>query len=156
MHGPTNIALLIVFLILVGITWIVYRLLKRFFPIYETPLIRNLYWGLSTIAIVSLPITRVVQTSIIPTELLRLPFVWFMGQILLLVLSPLFYAGFQLLTLSRSKNVRKQGEGLSRRRFIQNSVAGLLPLTSFGVSSYGVYSGGSNITTQPQELSWPN
>ncbi|QJW48764.1 metallophosphoesterase [bacterium BFN5] len=155
-HGPTNVALLIVFLILLVITWIAYRLLKRFFPIYETPLIRNLYWGLSAIAIVSLPITRVVQTSIIPTELLRLPFIWFMGQILLLVLSPLFYAVYQLLTLSLSKNIRKQGEGLSRRRFIQNSVAGLLPLTAFGFSSYGVYSGSSNIITQRQELSWSN
>lgn len=154
MHGPTNVALLIVFLILVGISWIIYRLLKRFFPIYETPFIRNLYWSLSAIAIVSLPISRIVQTSIIPADLSRLPFVWFMGQILLFVLSPLFYAGFQLLTLSRRENVQNQGEGLSRRRFIQNTVAGLLPLTSFGVSSYGVYSGGSNIITQRQELSW--
>ncbi len=156
MHGPTTLAGFILFIILLGLSWLVYRLLIKVFPIYKKPVIKYGYWLFTTVSIILLAITRVIPVSAFASELSRLVFVWIMGQIFLLVLLPLVYAAFWLFPTYRSRERgTSSGTGINRRNFLKTALTGIVPVAAFGTASYGVFSGGSHITTQYHEVKWP-
>ena len=151
MHGPTKLSILISFVIIIGVSWIVYRLLKRCFPGYDTLFFRRLYWLISMTVIIGLTVIRTVQPGLVSEEFFRLAFSWLMGQIVLLVLSPLIYSVYRLVIASVGKPGPAPAKTLSRRHFLRTA-GSVLPLAALGVSAYGVYSGGSKIMVQRHQL----
>lgn len=154
MHGPTKLSILISFVIILAISWIVYRLLKKCFPGYDTLFFRRFYWLTSATVVSGLTIIRTVQPGLVSAEFFRVAFSWLMGQIILLVLSPVFYSAYRLAAVGTGKTSAVSNTMLSRRRFLRTA-GSMAPLAVLGISTYGVYSGGSHITVQRHPLFLP-
>ncbi|MEG6586270.1 metallophosphoesterase [Dendrosporobacter sp. 1207_IL3150] len=149
MRGPSMISLLIAFLLLVAISWLVYRLLKKAFPMFAEPFYTRLYWAFSMLTIACIGSIRMLQPGAISPVLIKLAFVWLMGQIIILFFSPVFYIISRWLAARR--DTMSSVPQASRRAFLK-TVAGTLPMTALGLSSYGVFSGGSSFVLQRHEL----
>nr|WP_092073392.1 metallophosphoesterase [Dendrosporobacter quercicolus]NSL48075.1 metallophosphoesterase [Dendrosporobacter quercicolus DSM 1736]SDM61572.1 hypothetical protein SAMN04488502_10610 [Dendrosporobacter quercicolus] len=154
MHGPTKLSILISFVIIIAISWIVYRLLKKCFSGYDTLFFRRFYWLTSATVAIGLTIIRTVQPGLISAEFFRIAFSWLMGQIIVLLLSPVFYSAYRLAAAGTGKTSAASDTMLSRRRFLR-AAGSMVPLAALGISTYGVYSGGSHIAVQRHQLFLP-
>lgn len=153
MHSPNYFFFLLIFLMQLGIAWLVLFLLKKIFPQYRNKDVSITYWLVTALSFIVLLLSRWISPSDILGDMLRLCIVWFAGQAIALVILPFIYG------LARITGVTKQSAeiegGVTRREFLRNGLA-VLPVTALGITAYGVYSGGSTITLQKHDLRFPS
>lgn len=169
-HGPSLVAMLIVFLILCGITWLGGRVLAKWHQVYAVEKIRRGYWLVTGSAVSILIFSRWLRPSDgFPGEWFRYfiyaAYIWLAGIIFMLVL---LLAGHvirllaaKLTKLWSSRENKEQpapgqssGAGLTRRQFLQGAVAAV-PAVPFVFSGYGVIGGDTTIVINRYNLAFP-
>ncbi|MBP2634890.1 MAG: cpdA 2 [Firmicutes bacterium] len=172
-HGPSLVAMLIVFLILCGITWLGGRILAKWHQAYAVKKIRRAYWLITGLTVVILIFSRWLRPSGgFPGEWFRYfiyaAYIWLSGIVFMLVLLlagyviRLFAAKLTKLRTSReteeqtavAQTGQSSGAGLTRRQFLQGAVA-VVPAVPFMFSSYGVIGGDTAIVIHKYNLAFP-
>lgn len=151
MHSPKYWFFLVLLLLGLGIAWLVLFFLKRLFPFYRNKDVVVTYWFTTGTAFLLLILSRYSPSTDITTELLRLAFLWLIGQVIALILIPFLAVAVRLTKVGQTKN---DDEGMTRREFLRKLLA-IVPVGALGVSAYGVYNGSSHIIMQRHDLAIP-
>ncbi|MDD4599986.1 3',5'-cyclic adenosine monophosphate phosphodiesterase CpdA [bioreactor metagenome] len=158
MHSsPKYWFFIILILIQLGIAWLVLSLLKKLFPYYRNKNVVYTYWLVTGAALLVTTLGRFSPSADLAAELMRLAFVWLIGQLAALIILPFFYgvARFVKARQPRPDDCDKNDDNnITRRDFLRGLVAAA-PVSILGVTVYGVYSGGSNIVLQRHKLNLP-
>ncbi|TWH46694.1 metallophosphoesterase [Sporomusa sp. KB1] len=162
-HSPSIVAMLIVFLILLGIMWLGGRILAKWHPVYAGKRARAGYWLVTALAVVILIFSRWLRPlSGFPGEWFRYfiyaAYVWMVGLVFMLVVL-LAGHGVRLLArkLSQQSKPLQAGRmvpgGVTRREFLQRAIT-VVPAVPFAMSAYGVIDGDTKIVANRYTLSY--
>jgi len=174
-HGPSMIAMLIVFFIFLGITWLGGRILAKWHQAYAAKKVQSAYWLVTVLSVGILIFSRWLRPSDgFPGEWFRYfiyaAYIWLTGLVFMLVI---LLAGYVLRLLAskltqlwtgrgtmgqkeeqREQTEKKTAEGLTRRQFLQGSLAAV-PAMPFVFSGYGVIGGDNTIVVNKYNLAFP-
>lgn len=174
-HGPSMVAILIVFLIMLGITWLGGRILAKWHQVYAGKKVRNAYWMITVLLIAALVLSRWLRPAGgFSGELLRgllyAAYIWLVGLLFMLVLllaghvvrlistklSQLYAAqgAREQIAPEKSQTEKPAAGGLTRRQFLQGAIAAV-PAVPFAVSAYGVIGGDNTIVVNRYTLPFP-
>ncbi|SMC95847.1 metallophosphoesterase [Sporomusa malonica] len=168
-QGPSLYAMLFIFLLLLGLTWLGGRILPKWHPVYAGKGFRYGYWIATFLAVGTLIFSRWLRpVSGFPGEwfryLIYAAYVWMVGLVFMLVL---LLAGHSVRWLvSKVSQMTGQvgtdpshtevipAEGITRRQFLQGAIAAV-PAVPMAVSAYGVIGGDTNIVVNRHTLPFP-
>jgi predicted MPP superfamily phosphohydrolase len=172
-HGPSWMAMMIVFFVLCGIAWLGGEILAKWHQAYAVKKLRRAYWLVTGLMVGVLIFSRWLRPSDgFPGEWFRYfiyaAYIWLTGIIFMLVLLLAGYlvrrlaAKLTKLRISRETKVQTAklqpgqsgGEGLTRRQFLQGAVAAV-PAVPFVFSGYGVIGGDNTIVINKYDLLFP-
>lgn len=155
MHSSPKYWFFILLILLeLGTAWLVLFLLKKLFPYYRNKNVGYTYWLITGSSLLVIVLGRFSPTADLTAEVMKIAFVWLIGQISALLIIPIVYGAARLLKI-QSKDATEDGENnITRREFLGGLVAAV-PVSMFGLAAYGVYSGGSKIIMQRHQLHLP-
>jgi uncharacterized protein len=164
-HGPSMVAMLIVFFILWGIMWLGGRVLAKWHPVYAGKRVRAGYWLVTALAVAILIFSRWLRpVSGFPGEWFRYfiyaAYVWMTGLVFMLVVLVVGYVARLVVRKFREQSHPElmQDEystpgSLTRRQFLQGALA-VVPAMPFAVSAYGVIDGDTTIVVNRHTLAF--
>ena len=171
-HSPSIVAMLFVFLFLLGITWLGGRILAKWHPVYSGKRVRVAYRLVTASAVLILIFSRWLRpVSGFPGEwfryLIYAAYIWMTGLVFMLVV---LLVGYIIRLLVRklgqqsagktesnqSQPEQKQAESIARgnvtrREFLQGALAAV-PAIPFAISGYGVIGGDTTIVVNRYSL----
>lgn len=168
-HGPSIVAMLVIFLLLLGIMWLGGRILAKWQPFYAGKGIRMAYRLVTALAVVIIIFSRWLRpVGGFPGEWFRYfiyaAYIWLIGLVFMLVVLLAGYVirrvvsriGQKPLSVKRQypHTVRSAPGSLTRREFLQGAVAAI-PAVPFAVSAYGVIDGDTTIAVNRFTLPFP-
>lgn len=156
-NSPKYWFFIVLLLLELGVAWLVLFLLKKIFPYYRNKNVVHTYWLLTAGSLLIIILGRFSPSEDLAAQLMRLAFVWLIGQIAVLVFMPLIYAVARLTKASQpavSQEEANNDNNITRRKFLHGMVT-VLPAASLGITAYGVYVGGSEIILQRHNLAFP-
>lgn len=152
MQGPRYVSMLIILFVLAVLAWLTLYLLKRIFPAYRGKGVAAGYWIITLAALFLIGMLRWSPTAApVLADWVRIAVVWLIGQVIVLLFTPVLYGVARLTRLSRTSSA---GPGMTRRTFLYNMLAAA-PAGAFGVSAYGVYRGSSKVVLNRYDLNLP-
>lgn len=169
-QGPSLYAILVLFLLLLGLTWLGGRILPKWHPLYTGNVFRYGYWLATLMAVGTLIFSRWLRPAGgFPGEWFRYmiyaAYAWMIGLVFMLVV---LLAGQCIRWLASkssrqstgqaeadSRQVEAAQEGqITRRQFLQGTIAAI-PAVPLAVSAYGVIDGDTNIVVNRFTLPFP-
>lgn len=169
-HSPSIIAMVVVFLILLGIMALGERILAKWHPLYAGKRIRAGYWLVTALAVVILIFSRWLRpVSGFPGEWFRYfiyaAYVWMAGIVfMLVVLLGGYIVRFVVSKLVQQSAAEPETEpghddnvvsgSITRREFLRGTIAAV-PAMPFALSAYGVIGGDTTIVVNRYTLSFP-
>ncbi|HWR41963.1 metallophosphoesterase [Sporomusa sp.] len=169
-QGPSLYAILFIFSLFLGLTWLGGRILPNWHPVYAGKKVRYGYWIATVLSVGILFSSRWLRPAeVFPGEwfryLLYAAYVWLFGLLFMLVVLLAGYAVRLLVRrLSRQEAMQVEAEpvqedvpaqvGITRRQFLQGAMAAV-PAVPLAVTAYGVIGGDTKIVINRYTLSFP-
>ncbi|MGI6093548.1 MAG: metallophosphoesterase, partial [Negativicutes bacterium] len=144
----------ILILLDLGIAWLVLFFLKKQFPYYRSKNVVYAYWLITVGSLIIVTLGRFSPSAALTAALMKVAIVWLIGQITALIAMPLIYAIVRFAKDDEQQTDDKESNNITRRNFLRGMVAAL-PLSTLGLTGYGVFSGGSKIVLQHHSLTLP-
>lgn len=155
MHSsPKYWFFIVLFLIDVGVAWLVLFFLKKQFPYYRNKNVVYTYWLITLGALIVVTLGRFSPAAAMTAALMKLAFTWLIAQVTALILMPLIYAIARLTKANHSQPDDNESNRITRRNFLRG-MAAAVPVSTLGLTAYGIYSGGSKIVLQHHNLTLP-
>lgn len=165
-HSPSSFFYLVVAGVFLLITWLGYRLLTRWHPVYSSRIVKYSYWLISAGALLTMAASRSLRPAdgymgFFMQALIYAVYTWVIS---LLVLLPVMFALYCIrFVLRKFRNKQEDAEPeieegksqISRRDFLRG-VTAAAPLASLAISSGGVFVGDNYIAKQHHALSFAN
>lgn len=160
-HGPSMIAMVVIFTILLGLTWLGSRILAKWHALYAGKQAQRGYWLVTVLAVLVLIFSRWLRpASAWPGEWFRYfiyaAYVWLVGLVFMLaVLLAGHIIRMAIAWLKKRQAVRGDeppaAGALTRREFLQGALAAV-PAVPLAFSAYGVIGGDTRIVVNRYAL----